>query len=172
MMKKELKPIFYMFMIIVIGVAFVVSWANTTAPITTLQTQTNESINIAGARLSSNNINSSYQFTLTYAQANTGHTPISNFALYNGTGSLITSTNYTFNSTTGVLKLTNGTYWVTGGGRNNITLTVYNYKDPSYLEDSSSRSVITLIIFFGALGILLGVIAYMNWDYIKSVFRS
>jgi hypothetical protein len=171
MKAHDLKPIFSMFILISIGIAFILVIGNSISPSTQIQLLTNDSTSISGARLVGNQINNSYQFTLRYAQSVTGKTPISNFALINSSGSSISQAgNYSINSVTGVLNLTNSTYWVTGDGKNNQTYATYNYKSLNYVEDAGVRSTFDLIGFFAALGLLLGVIAYLNWDYLKEWF--
>lgn len=173
MKTRELKPLFSMFILISIGIAFILVIANSLSPSTQIQPMTNDSIVISSARLVGNQINNSQQFSVDYAQAVTGKTPISNFVLINQTGSTISQAgNYSFNSDTGVLNLTNSTYWVTGGGKGNQTYASYNYKSSSYVDDSASRSTLELIVFFTVLGLLLGVIAYLKWDYLKEWFSE
>lgn len=160
-MNETNSRLIYGFVGVIIGIVFLMSIADTTSLQTDLQTRYNESINIASTRLVGGQINGSINLSVAKNQGVTGQTPISGFVLLNSTGGVISSGgNYSFDSTYGNLTLINSSFWTTGGGsKSNITLGNYQYKDNNYVEDAPSRSIVTLIIILGAIGIVLFIIA-------------
>lgn len=162
---KSLRPVILIFIIIAMAVPLLIAAANTQAPQTGLSYATNESLDISSARLAGNNINNYSNFSVKYNITVTSNSPISGFFMTNATGDVITAGgNYTLNTTSGAFQLINSTYWVSGNGKYNTTLLNYQYYDVNYLDDGTVRSISPLILFFGALGILITVVAAMYKD--------
>lgn len=170
MMKRDLKPIFGMFIVIVIGVAFMLTISNSLSPSTLIQSVSSESHSIATARVGTlNNINESKTFAVTNTPALTSNLPISNFVLKNATGSSATATtDYVVNVTDGTYTLKNTTFWV--NQVSNSSSVDYSYYSSNYVKDAGTNSVLSLIPFLTALGLLLCVIGYLNWEKIEEYF--
>jgi flagellar hook-associated protein FlgK len=167
---KALSPIIYMFLVIVIGVAFVVSNANSISTSVQSQPITDESVNFASARIAANlSINESKVFTVTYNPVAQSNLSLTDFVLTNASGSAATvTTDYVVNLATGGFTLKNTTFWLNPAS--NISLVDYNYYDNNYVEDTGTRTMLSLIVFFLALGILFVVIRYVGWDKLKEWF--
>jgi hypothetical protein len=169
---KDLQPIIYMFLIIVIGTAFIVANANSISPSTQSQQIFNETFNTATAKnLTDPYIKTSVNFTLAYRPLLINNISIESFVLTNATGTIATlDTDYALNTVTGQFNLLNTTFWSNLGS--NVSVASYKYYDTNYVEDSGTRTMLQLIIFFLALGILFAVIRYIGWDRLKELFGS
>ncbi len=157
-----------MFIGVIITVTFIAQIGTDISAQTELITVTNESLDISSTRTGSGNdsVVNTVVLTLVNNQNVTGNFPISSFVLRNNdTGAIIVAANYTLDATFGNLTLVDNGYWngtETGeGALSNITFANYQYKDINYVDDSSSRSVINLILIFAALAIVIFIIVLL-----------
>ena len=155
---NKLILVFVMGILGVIGIGIVASQilTNTQQAFTT-----DESISIAAARVAGNDINTTYQFTLTNAptgwELNDADCQINNFVLTNASGTVINSGNYTLTASTG--KFTLGNTTTLGDMVSNTTLADYNYCADGYVADSFGRSSLNMVSGFFALMILIVFVA-------------
>ncbi len=157
------------FLVIVMGVAFITTSSNTLAPITTASIATNESFNIASSRQVGNNINNTadVNYTVQFAQNATGNAPIASFVLLNASGGTIGAGNYSTDLTTGRFSMRNTTYTVSL--TSNQTFVSYTYLGSSYDDTGTGYGFILGLGIFGlALGIVVTVIA-ANWPRFKEL---
>lgn len=170
MANSSFKMIIGMFIVAIVGVVLLMQTGSNVQEQTNLLTNTNESLNIASARLAGNQISNVTNFTLVNAPVVTGKSAITTVSVLNATGASITGNsdagltagdNWTMNTTTGRITFQNTTYMVTGNGKGNTTLVTYTYKTANYVDDGTSRPIITLILLFSALGIPVIILAYI-----------
>jgi uncharacterized membrane protein AbrB (regulator of aidB expression) len=153
--KKNIGMIIIITAAVLISLAFITAIANDISTQTSYQTQTNETVSINTARLGGNQVNSSVVFSLSKGYLVTAkNLPISDVVVKNITGATIGSGNYTTNLTAGTIAYNNNTYMVSGGGLSNTTYVTYNYASTFYVENQGSRTVISLILLFAALGLV------------------
>lgn len=123
------------FIALIIGIAFLTSTANTVTDVTKIQTKTNETVSLTN----------------------------STFTEFANTNSVtVSALRYCANAT----AMTAGQYNFTASGTKLIGLPTtsscadYTFKGSTYVEDSSARSVINLIILMFAIGLLgIGLMA-------------
>jgi len=156
--ESNTKGIIIMFLAVIIGLAFLQGIFSITGPQSQLQSAINESHSVAAARVGANNINESYMFNVTNDQASTGNTPISAFVLKNNTyGSAVLDTDYNVNLTTGQFNLLNTTFWV--NNPSNQSYADYNYKASSYIENSFTRTLLSVLLGLIALTLIMVILA-------------
>lgn len=137
---NKLGTIIVLAMIILIGLSFTISVANTKQLSTEKINLVNEAISISMARDNSADINTTYPFTITNYPTGwkTTDCPISSVTYGNATNDYTLTTDYTFTASTGVLLLKNTSAVKTGG---NATLIDYTYCDDGYMTNSGDRSL-------------------------------
>jgi hypothetical protein len=139
-MKNGLMMILIAFIFISLGFAFFGVVTDSVGSMTQFQTSTNESF--TGLRSPA---------TATLSHPNI--TSVTN--VKNSTGITMPTTNYTLNTTTGVIS-------INAPQVNNTAFTAtYLYKTANYIDDGASNSITSLISLMVAIGILLGVIAFI-----------
>ena len=123
-----------------------------------------ELIDISPARLSGGAINETYPFTVTNYPSGWKVTecPLTGVTYGNASTDFTSTTDYTFNTSSGVLLLKNT---ATVNQSSNSTYIDYTYCPDGYNKDSSSRSIAGLIGLFAALGLVAWVIStgVRNW---------
>lgn len=150
----------------IVSLTFLDSISNNIAGQTTLLAITNESQDISGARISNEQINESFTFTVTNNPGASGrkNVSINGFVIRNDTGAVATiTTDYVINVSNGVYNLVNSSFWVFNGTSNQTNGTVRDYNFPSaeYVTDIGSRSIISLILIFAAIAIFIFVIVML-----------
>lgn len=148
--KSDGKMIFMIFVGAIITVVFLAAIANSVVPQTEIQTFTNLSITTAA-------VNSSTTLT---GRANTTAITVVNAS--DGTDWTV---NFTANTTDidgdlGIFLVTTQDAGLAAQNATSANVT-YSFEGSGYLQDSSSRSVTVLIVFFGALAIVVFVIVVM-----------
>jgi len=136
MANKTFQIILISFIIVVMAVAFLTSIADSVSLQTSGVAVTNESLDISSARSPSPTINESVTFTITNYPGATGvgNETITGFVIYNntaGTGAATVTTDYTFNTSTGVITLVNSDYW--NATDTNATSVDYTYYHSDYI---------------------------------------
>lgn len=95
--------------------------------------------------------------------------PLENVVVTNASGTALTlTTDYTFNTATGVLNLKNTTATELGFVVNNNSLIDYTYCPDGYAPDVSSRSIAELIGLFAVLALVVFVIGYGVKEWLNS----
>lgn len=145
------------FIAIIIGVAFLISIADTTFLQTNSINRVNETFTIQ--RNAGNAINTSFIYTVTFSPLFTNKSAISGFALRNGTQYTIAASNYTINLNNGTFLLLNTAYLNSTVG--NGTFVDYTYQDYNFVTDNSSRSLIGTILILSIIGLIILVIVYI-----------
>jgi hypothetical protein len=156
---KAMRPLIIVFLIIVIGSAFVVTWGNA-----------------LGNSISTTSItNSTFTFPANGTTYNfTGYQSLTGITLVNATsGVAVNSSNYTI--TNYVYINGNPTAQLTASA----TTSPYNsksvnisatYAEPTgYVTDSPTRGILLLVIFAGCLGIMLAVLKYVGFERLKEL---
>lgn len=139
----DLKGVFIAFIVIVIGVAFLSSTADTISPLKDTYAVTNTSFTASNS-------------TAVVFDSTADHnvTAISQVRSTNGT--VLTTNNYT--ASVSGRSITMKSSWTDNTGNKTETWYVdYSWQSNSFIDDGSSRSLVALIIIFFALGIF-GVI--------------
>jgi len=118
-----------------------------------------ESLDISAARLANNNINESYTFTLENDDWVNG-----SVVIYNSTGGNVftAGTDYIVNYTAETITFKNTS--TTVNYNNNITLVDYQYYSDNYVEDSSSRTLLSVLMIM----VIIGIAMYALVPFIKS----
>lgn len=159
--------ILMLFIGIVVCLVIIQQIFNSQAVMTTKTVVTDETINIASARLVGGQINPNTTFTIVNAPSGwkTEKCPISSVTFGNATADYTLDTDYTFTASTGVLKLIN-TAKVNGttGSNPNTTLIDYTWCPDGYNVDGSSRSIAALIGLLSVLGLFVWVISTGRFD--------
>jgi hypothetical protein len=91
---------------------------------------------------------------------------ITNFVLYNQTGGLVASANYTLSASTGTLTVKD--VHALNTSASNTTTVYYNYCGDEYLTQDWSRSLLNTIPGFFALA-LLGIGIFVALGYIRKI---
>jgi|TARA_R100000093_G_scaffold71646_1_gene48166 hypothetical protein len=157
-----LKPIFGMFLVILLGAVFIQAIGDNIFPTTSAFTATNETLDFTDARYTvgggnwSANINDSVQFSLAQNNWTSGSIVITDV-----NGSAWTEdTDYMVDYTTFRINFSNTTTLYDYGS--NESLVSYNYYHANYVADGTSRILLGLIAIFFAIGILMLTIAYFK----------
>lgn len=126
------------FLVAVIGIALLSSTADSTKKVTSAV----------------NSVNESFAGKLNVAVALANDDLVSVSAVRNTTGSTVPASNYTVNTTGGTITMlapqVNNTYYAD-----------YTYYDDDYVSNSTSRTLVGLIVIFFAVG-LIGYIIYSS----------
>ena len=154
MENKSFKTILIMFILAVIGLPLLIGLVGIINPLTGTTSVNNEIINISSAR-NGTNTNESIIFEVQYNLETTGNSPISNFVLGNSTDDATITTDYLVDLTNGNFTLVNSSFW---RNSDNISYVDYDYYAREYLDSSSTRVMINLLIGFFALVILMGIV--------------
>ncbi len=166
-----LKPIILIFLVAIIGVTFIVANDNSLSPSINSQPIYNESVNFASARIASNfSVNESKVFTVTYSPVTTSNLSLVSLTMTNQSGTAaVLNTDYKVNLTNGQITFLNSSLWQVPESTN-TSLINYNYYSGSYVKDTASRSIFSLIDFMSAIGVLLVVVGYLYrnkiWEYL------
>jgi len=154
---QTLGVILMLFIGIIVGLVLVQPIFDEQDSMTQRQTITDEAIDISAARLTSNNINESYEFEV--AQAPSGwkstHCPLTSVTYGNSSEDFTVTTDYIITSATGNFTLVNSTALIDS---DNDTLIDYTYCMDGYNVNSSSRTVAGLIGLFAVLGLMAFVL--------------
>lgn len=128
------------------------------------QTVSKESISIASTRMTSGEINSSVNLTVSRAPTagswEATNCPLTGFILGNNSKNFTSGTDYIFSGSNGKLAILNSVNMNgTDGTSGNTTTSYYTWCAAGYAGDSGSRSVAKIILIFAALG-LIGFVIY------------
>jgi len=157
--KGQLGTLVMIFIGVIVAIVLMGSVANIINPSTDLQTASNESVSLANFRVTDGSINTTYVHNLSnsYPALDWRLSESScNFAsvvvLNQSNDTLTVTTDYVINATEGSItfkdvKAVNDT-------SSNSTLITYTYCDSGYNKDSSSRTILSLILIFASLAIL------------------
>lgn len=137
MAQKGLNLILTGFMFLIIGIVLLSSVADSVFDATTLSSSTNESVDIAGGLGEAANDDIEGVSYFGNATLNTNQAHISFDVEVNWT--------------------TNGSLTVAGGYFNDTSYDfTYEYQGDNYVDESTSRSLITLVTLFFAIAVMLG----------------
>lgn len=139
-MKNGLMMILISFIFLSLGFAFFGVVTNTVSSLTQDQTATSES----------------FTGLLSPASSTLIHPNVTTVSVVkNSTGITMPTTNYTLNTLTGVIS-------IKAPQVNNTAFTItYNYRTSDYISDGASNSMTSLISLMVAIGILMGLIAFV-----------
>lgn len=163
---KDLK-IVTIFAYLLIGVILIGVIANMVEENTEGKTEVNEQINISTLLDDNGDFNSS----LLIALANNEILSITSYTNSSGTTVGTLNTDYLINNTLGQVFILNTTttHPATTDGTlfgDNMTNMTYVYQMDNYVEDGTSRTIITLIVIFFAIGVLaIGMQALGLFDW-------
>jgi len=150
--------IIILFVGIIVAIALMNPIIDTTAQMTKKQSIVNEAIDISSARIAGGDINVSYEFLVD--QAPTGwkitDCPLESVSYGNDTSDYIVTTDYILTASSGVLTLKDTA--TTHNPASNSTYIDYTYCADGYNKDSSSRSILNLVLIFCSLIILAFII--------------
>jgi len=159
---KDLK-IITIFAFLIIGIVFIGVIANMVTENTEGKTEPNEYISIAGARDTNGDINSS----LPIALANDEVISFTSLSEENGSALALT-TDYIINLSLGQVFLINNSHTVEtlNTTYTNHTNATYVYQMDNYIENGTSRTIISLLVIFFAIGVLaIGLQALGLFDW-------
>lgn len=147
------------FVFVIIGVMLLSTAATTSSTVTMPSVIFNESMNIAAARLANNVINDTYYFTLANAGGvGTDGWVANSVILYNATGALIGSNNYSINYDTDKINFVNTNYMQNTSGRTNTTYADYQFYPVGYVTQSWGRTAINTNLGLLAIAIMLAAV--------------
>lgn len=124
----------------------------------------NDTLSLVGARLSGGNIDTSaiLQLSKGTTNADLSGCAISNFLMYNASGTLLGTGNYSLTTTTGKLTLANDR--AINSSTANYTTVSYTYCPDSYIRSDWANSVnnvtvgmLAIVVLAGAIGIFYSV---------------
>ena len=176
MEQKNINFLILAFVFLIVGSALIVSIATSTNAVVDKESMVNEPISLEPVRISDNVLSYDPAVELQIAIPPEGwqetDCPITNFVLYNQTGTeTVETTDYVFTPSTGVLTIVNSSIWFSDGtylqAENDTTLS-YTYCDDDYLNSSWGRSVLTTVPGFFALA-LLGVALWLFYSVFTSI---
>jgi phosphate/sulfate permease len=158
----KISQLIIVFIGVMVAIPLMIAIANSLGGQTDSLTMTNETLDISGARLDNNNINSSYPLTLTYDEW------ISITEINNGSQAFTATTDYVYetNRTTERIYFQNTT--ATVNNVSNTTYVIYSYYPDDYVYNATARVILPLILIFLAIAILLGSVLY-GYRYIKEL---
>ena len=158
MEKSSVTMLIGAFVALMIGVSLVGVVATQGNEITNTITISGEEIDYTSAVQDNGTINSSVEFSINSDNIPDGwrinECPISSFDLYNSSSSLTLTTDYTFDTVTGVITFENSGN--VNGTATNVTTATYVYCGKEYLTQGWNRTIINLVPGFFALA-LMGV---------------
>ena len=154
------------FICLIVGVSLVGVVATESNAVTDMITISGESIDYTTAVQVNGTINESVEFTIANVPSGWRITgcPVSSFDLYNTSSSLVLTTDYTFNTATGIITFKNSAN--VNGTATNVTTATYVYCDKEYLTQSWNRTIINLVPGFFALA-LMGVAIGLFYGVMK-----
>lgn len=156
MENKNISLMIVGFISLIMAAVFISQAASQGATVTTLTQTTNEAVNIASAKLASNEINTSKTFTLTNAptgwKSEYSDCNIDVLNYDNGTTSFTETTDYVV-TTAGVLSLKNTV--AMNGSLANTTYIDYKYCPDTYVTSSWGRTAINTTYGLYAVAALL-----------------
>lgn len=157
------------FITIIVGVALMNQVINEQYKLTDKLSVVDEVVSVAAAKnATTNNFNNSIGLTAVAKAPETtdwqyNNCPLSGVVVTNASGTELTvTTDYTFNTTTGVLSMEDNSDTVAAFAENNNSLIDYNYCDDGYNTGSGSRGVARLFTLFMAMGIAFVAYAGMK----------
>jgi len=156
---KDLK-IVTIFAYLLIGVILIGVIANMVEENTEVKTMPNDYIDISTARDTHNDFDNTTAISLTNDEIHTFT------GMYNETSgtALTVNTDYLVDYDAGTFILENTS--ATRGLDTNFTNSTYTYEMDNYVEDGTSRTIITLIVIFFAIGVLaIGMQALGLFDW-------
>ena len=176
MEQKNINFLILAFVFLIVGSALIVSIATSTNAVVDKETVTDEALDLETVRIADGILSYDPTVELTIANAPAGweisDCPITNFVLYNQTGTeTAITTDYLFTPSTGVLTLVNSSIWFDSGTMiqpSNDTTLSYTYCDDDYLNSSWGRAVLTTVPGFFALA-LLGVALWLFYSVFASI---
>ena len=141
------------FFMIIVGLALIVSVANSSAAVTLKTNIVNEAVDITTARLSTGCINESTVFTVTNYPSGwkVNDCPLTSFVYGNSSTDYTLTTDYIPTLSAGTFTLVNTSTVVDG---TNATLVDYTYCQDGYMNLAWGRSILNLVAGFFALAIL------------------
>jgi cytoskeletal protein RodZ len=152
---------------IVVAIAMLPEIFNQQASMTTKNTVTDESVNVGSAKLGgSTSFNASVPLSAVSLAPTAGSwqsvdCPLESITVSNASGAGLTlTTDYTFNTVTGVLNVKNTTTTIVAFASSNSSLIDYTYCQDGYNKDSGSRGIAGLIGLFAVFALLAFVIYY------------
>jgi|TARA_R100000501_G_C2594918_1_gene93758 hypothetical protein len=153
---KDMKNIFAMFLVILVGAVLFSAIAENTFLVTDALTVSNESLDISTARLTGMNINESVNLTLGNSNWTAGSVSI---RALNGTA-FTSGTDYVANYTTQEISFRNTTTMI--NYLSNTTGAYYQYYHANYLNDGTSRVLTRLIQLLFVIGMLFLALMYLR----------
>ena len=142
------------FVALIIGISLIGVVATEGNEVTNKVTISGESIDYTTAVQVNGTINNSVEFTIANVPSGWRITgcPVSSFDLYNTSSSLVLTTDYTFNTATGIVSFKNSAN--VNGTATNVTTATYKYCDKEYLTQSWNRTIIDLVPGFFAIALM------------------
>ncbi len=176
MESKNINFLILAFVLLVVGSVLISTIATETNARIDKETIAGETLSLEPVRISDNVLSYDPAVELTIALSPVGweqtDCPITNFVLYNQTGTEVAiTTDYLFTPSTGVLTIVNSTIWFSDGSSiqpENDTTVDYTYCDDDYLNSSWGRAVLTTVPGFFALA-LLGVALWLFYNVFSSI---
>lgn len=147
-----------MFIVIVLGIAFINSSAESTSVMTQKQSAT-ETVSLTSAYVDANNVNESVNITI-YSQSDwkVQECPLTSVVITNGADTELTEdTDYVLYADAGVFSLLNTTDTIPSVSLNTSSV-AYVYCADGYVTNSSGRSIANLILIFFALALVAAVL--------------
>lgn len=144
------------FVAIIIGISLLGVIASEGNKITDINNISGETVDYSSAREDGTGLIEPNNFTIANPPTTwrTTQCPIEGFVLYNSSGVLTDSVDYTFTASSGVIAFENTDN--VNGSASNTTSATYQYCSGAYLTQGWTRTIIDLVPGFFALG-LLGV---------------
>jgi len=170
-MAKTFKVIISAFIIAIVAIAFLQIVANDINRETEGFDRVNETIDVSDAYIAGNEINTSKEFQVTKYPGATDvqDEDLTSITLYNDTtqeSAATDTTDYVFDTTAGTFTLKNTTYWHNTATTNTSSID-YTWYHGDYIQDGKSRTIIVLVIIFGAIGIFIAVggpVIKLEWN--------
>lgn len=155
MENKSITMLISAFLALIVGISLVGVVATQGNEVTETITISGETIDYTSA-IYNGTVNITDEFTIANVPDGWRITgcPITSFDLYNDSGSLVLTTDYTFTASTGVITFENTNN--INGNATNATTATYVYCDSEYLTQGWNRTIIKLVPGFFALA-LMGV---------------
>lgn len=157
----KINTFLYAFIIGILGVVTIGALAGQILIATNPETVVDESLSISSARLTDNEINETYTFTLSnLGLVDAGGWVTDSVAITNSSGTTLAG-NYTVDYDAQTITFKNNTYMVSEGGAGNDTLVNYQYYPSSYLNQGFARTTFQMVPGFYALMILIAFVAFI-----------
>ncbi len=163
--------IIMMFVGIIFALALMGPIFDSQSVMTTKPTVTDETVSVATAKLADDNFNASFDLpavtnTPTVGSWQAADCPLEGVVVSNASGTALTvTTDYTFDTTTGILNIINNSDTIAAFAADNDSLIDYSYCHDGYITNSGGRGVTTLIGVFAALALLGFVFAGLKGEW-------